>query len=94
MSGKSREKKKSPNEKPAVTLPGKVEKIVPAVHGSEPEKAQIEVDQADHLYREIRVENTLTDGSGQEVKMKKGAHVDVTIEADPAETAPKKPADQ
>ena len=94
MSGKSEEKKKAPDQKPAVTLPGKVEKIVPAIDPTEPEKAQIEVERADHLYREIRVENTLTDGSGQEVKMKKGAHVDVTIEADPAETTPKKPADQ
>jgi len=94
MSGKSERKKKAPDEKPTVTLQGKVEKIVPGVHPSQPEKAQIEVEGADHLYREIRVENTLTDGSGQEVKMKKGAHVDVTIEADPAETTPKKPTDQ
>jgi hypothetical protein len=76
------------------TLQGKVEKIVSGVHPSEPEKAQIEVEGADYLYREIRVENTLTDGSGQEVKMEEGAHVDVTIEAGPAETTPMKPTDQ
>jgi len=94
MNGKSEQKKKTPDEKPTVTLQGKVEKIVPGLHPSQPEKAQIEVEGADHLYREIRVENTLTDGSGREVKMKPGAHVDVTIEADPAETTPKKPRDQ
>lgn len=85
-----RTKNKAPDEKPTVTLTGKVEKIVPRVHSGEPEKAQIEVEVADHL----RVENTLTDGSGQKVKMKEGAHVEVTIEADPAETTPKKPADR
>jgi len=94
MSGKSEQKKRAPHEKPTVTLQGKVEKIVRGIHPSEPEKAQIEVEGADHLYREIRVENTLTDGSGEEVKMKPGAHVDVTIEADPEETTPKKPTDQ
>jgi len=94
MSVKSEQKKKTPDEKPTVTLQGKVEKIVPGLHPSQPEKAQIEVEGADHLYREIRVENTLTDSSGQEVKMKPGAHVDVTIEADPEETTPKKPTDE
>lgn len=94
MSGRSGQTKKASEKKPTVALQGKVEKIVPGVHPSQPEKAQIEVDGADHLYREIRVENTLTDGSGQEVKMKEGAHVDVTIEADPAETTPKKTTDQ
>lgn len=94
MSGKSEQRNEAPDEKPTVTLQGKVEKIVPSVHPSEPEKAQVEVEGADHLYREIRVENTLTDSSGQKVKMKEGAHVEVTIEADPAETTPKKPTDR
>jgi hypothetical protein len=40
MSGKSKQKKKVPDEKPTVTLPGKVEKIVPGVHPGQPEKAQ------------------------------------------------------
>src|SRR5579864_5384998 len=82
--------KKSSDEKPAITLPGTVEKIVPPVY-SEPEKAQIHVEGADHLYKEIRVENTLKDTSGQEVKLKPGAHVEVTIEADREATVPKKP---
>ena len=38
---------KSP-EKPSVTLPGTVEKIIPAV-GDEPEKAQITLEGADEL---------------------------------------------
>jgi hypothetical protein len=77
------------NEKPAVTLPGRVEKIVPAVDPREPEQAEIHIDSAEPLYQEIRVENTLKDASGEEVKLKKGAHVEVTIEAAADATIPK-----
>jgi hypothetical protein len=69
------------NEKPAVTLPGVVEKIVKPVTPSEPEKAQIAVQGADELYREIRVENILENSAGEKVRLKPGAQVDVTIEA-------------
>jgi len=69
------------NEKPAVTLPGVVEKIVKPITPSEPEKAQIAVHGADDLYREIRVENTLRNANGEKVPLKPGAEVDVTIEA-------------
>src|ERR1700730_16673184 len=69
-------------EKPSVTLPGTVEKIIKPSHPSQPEKAQIAIEGADDLYREIRIENTLTDEKGDEVSLKKGAEVDVTIEAD------------
>lgn len=76
-------------EKPSVTLPGTVEKIIPAVPAvHEPEKAQISVEGADHLYREIRVKNALEDEKGKTVKLKPGAHVDVTIEAEPGATQP------
>lgn len=37
---------------------------------------------ADHLYREIRVPNTLENENGEKVKLKEGAEVDVKIEAD------------
>jgi hypothetical protein len=70
------------SEKAAVTLPGVVEKVIPSVIPSEPEKAQIAVEGADHLYREIRVENTLQDANGEKVSLKVGADVEVTIEAD------------
>jgi hypothetical protein len=69
------------------TLPGKVEKIInPHPQSAEPEKAQITVEGADHLYREIRVPNTLTDDHGRKVKLKPGAEVEVKIEADPVVT--------
>lgn len=76
-------------EKPSVTLPGTVEKIIPSPHPSEPEKAQISVEGADDLYRELRVENALQDENGNQVALKAGAQVDVTIEADVSATKPK-----
>lgn len=75
--------------KPSLTLPGTVEKIIPSTHPSEPEKAQIGVEGADELYREIRVENTLQDQNGKAVALKPGAKVDVTIEADRDAIQPK-----
>jgi len=81
--------------KATTTLPGKVEKVIKAHPGSgEPEKAQIAVEGADHLYREIRVPNNLTDPSGKKVKLKPGAEVEVKIEADPVVTRTDQPQDQ
>ena len=74
-------------QKASTTLPGKVERVIqPHPHTGEPEKAQIAVEGADHLYREIRVPNHLVDGEGKKVKLKEGAQVEVTIEADPLVT--------
>ena len=71
------------SEKPSTTLPGTVEKIIKSPSPSEPEKAQIAVEGADHLYRELRIENVLTDDDGKKVSLKQGAEVEVTIEASP-----------
>jgi hypothetical protein len=76
-------------DKPSVTLPGKVEKVIPPSHPSELEKAQISVEGADTLYQEIRIKNSLTNENGDEVRLKKGAEVDVTVEADQSATTPK-----
>lgn len=76
-------------EKPSTTKPGIVEKIIKPVVPEEPEKAQIAVEGADHLYREIRIENTLLDEKGKEVKLKEGVEVDVIVEADAKDTTPK-----
>ena len=73
-------------EKPSATLPGTVEKIIKSPFPSEPEKAQIAVEGADHLYKEIRIENTLTDENGDKVQLKPGAEVKVTVEAEPEAT--------
>ena len=77
-------------KKSAVKLPGTVERIIPSSYSSEPEKAEIAVDGADPLYKEIRIENSLQDEEGQEVSLKPGAQVDVTIEAEPDATKPQK----
>ena len=77
-------------KKPSVTLPGKVEKVIPA--NREPEKAQISLDDADPLYDEIRVENSLQDEEGKQVKLKPGDDVDVTIEGNPNPSKLKKPS--
>ena len=76
-------------KKPSTTKPGTVEKIIKSPFPQEPEKAEISVEGADHLYREIRIENTLTDEKGNKVKLVKGAQVDITVEADPNDTVPK-----
>jgi hypothetical protein len=63
-------------------LHGKVQKVLKPIAPFEPEKAQISVNEADELYREIRVENLLTDENGEKVRLKLGADVDVVVEAD------------
>ena len=73
-------------EKPGTTLAGTVQKIIKPIIPQEPEKAEITVEGADHLYREIRIENELTDEAGRKVKLKEGGEVDVTVEADPSQT--------
>jgi hypothetical protein len=41
------------------------------------------------LYKEIRIENALQDEDGNEVALKEGAEVEVTVEADKKDTTPK-----
>jgi len=77
------------NGKPSTTLPGTVEKIIESPHPSVPEKAQIGLEGADHLYREIRIDNVLRDEDGEKVALKPGAQVEVTIEAAPEHTVKK-----
>ena len=67
---------------------GTVRKIIKPIDPSEPEKAEIEVHDADHLYKEIRIENKLVDSKGKKVKLKPSASVDVTVEADEKDTLP------
>jgi hypothetical protein len=47
------------------------------------EKAQIVGGDADHGYRHLRIENTSTDDHGDVLKLTKGAHVKVTVIAEP-----------
>jgi hypothetical protein len=68
-------------EQPSTTMSGTVDKIIPSPRPSQPEKAQIAVDGADHRHRDLRIENTLTDENGDDVRLKKGAHVEITVTA-------------
>jgi hypothetical protein len=76
------------SKKSKAIKPGWVRKIIKPIHPSLPEKAEIEVRDADHLYKEIRIENTLEDENGKKVKLKEHADVDVVVEADPQATTP------
>jgi hypothetical protein len=75
-------------EPPSTTVSGTVEKINPPEAPGKPEKAQITVDKTDHRHRNIRIKNELTDEHGDDVKLKKGAHVEVTVAAEPQAPAP------
>ena len=68
--------------RPKTVKRGKVQKIIKPPFPGVPEKAEIAVEGADELYREIRIENKLEDDKGNEVKLKPGADVDVVVEAD------------
>jgi hypothetical protein len=68
-------------EQPSTTMPGTVKKIIPSPRTNLPEKAQIAVAGAPLPYRDIRIENTLTDEHGNDVRLKKGAHVEITVTA-------------
>jgi len=69
------------NPTPTVKLHGVVDKIVPPLDANQPEKAQIVIREAEELYKEIRIDNTLEDGDGEKVKLKRGTVVDVIVEA-------------
>jgi hypothetical protein len=68
-------------EPPSTTRPGTVKEIFPSLRPSQPEKAQIAVHEADDKYRDLRIENKLTDEHGDDVRLKKGARVEVTVTA-------------
>jgi hypothetical protein len=73
-------------EEPSTTMAGTVHKIIPSLSPGQPEEAQIAVDAGDHRHRNLRIENTLTDENGDSVKLKKGAHVQLTVTSEPTRT--------
>ena len=72
--------------RPWKTVPATVHKIVKTGVDRQPEKAEICITAADYLFREVRIENALADPGGELVALKQGARVDVTFEADLADT--------
>jgi hypothetical protein len=75
-------------KKPKTIKHGTVKKIIKPLHPSMPEKAEVEVHEADQLYKEIRIDNELEDEHGNKVKLKEDAPVDITVEADKTATTP------
>jgi hypothetical protein len=67
-------------------LKGIVQKVIKPLRPGAPEKVQIDIPEADDLYREIRVENELSDENGGKARLKQGAEVDVLVEADSSAT--------
>jgi hypothetical protein len=66
-------------QRPNATLSGIVEAIIDSPHAGEPEKAQIAIEGANDLSREIRIENTLKTEDGEDVNLKLGAVVQITV---------------
>jgi hypothetical protein len=76
------------NEHAKTSKPGVVDKLIKPQLPDETEKAQISIEDADPLYKEIRIDNDLADENGKQVKLKPGSQVTVTVEADSKETLP------
>jgi len=74
------------SKKRTKTLMARVTKIIKPSSPHEPEKAQIAVQRADPLYRELRIENKVQDEAGKESRLMEGAQVEVKIEANPEAT--------
>jgi hypothetical protein len=77
------------SDKTKTSKPGTVKNILPSFDSREPDKAEIHVDDAEPLYQELRVANLFHDEEGKEVQLKKGAKVQIEIEADKGDTTPK-----
>jgi hypothetical protein len=75
--------------KPWKTVPAVVQKIIKSVYPDQVERIEISIPAAEDLFREIRIENTLTDVDGQQVALKTGARLNVTFEAEAKDTVRK-----
>lgn len=71
-------------------LHGTVKKVIVPTYSNGKAKAEIDVREAYDLYREIRVDDELTDDTGEKVSLKPGAQVDIVLEAD-SDATTKKP---
>jgi len=76
----------SRHSRPWRTVPAVVQKVLPPVYPEQLEKVEIRISTADELYREIRLENRLSDVDGRPVAMQTVASVDVTIEVNSNDT--------
>jgi hypothetical protein len=79
------------SEKLRVTFPATVGQIIKSPIPNEPDQAQIAVEGADRPYGEMRIDGTLKNENGDDVHLKLGAQVEVTIVAEASATAGEKP---
>ena len=63
-------------------LTGTVKRIIKPLGHHEPEKAEVDINEADPLYREIRVENVVEDDHGKKTRLQEGEGVDLIIEVE------------
>lgn len=68
-------------ERPRTIIPGMVDKLIQVRASPLQEKAQISI-AGEAGYQKLRVENSLTDEHGDEVKLIKGAPVKITVTAE------------
>ncbi len=78
--------------RPSRTLPALVNKVLLSPYSDCPERVEISIAAADDLFREVRIENVLTNPDGQPVALKSGAQIDVTFEADLCDTVARETA--
>jgi hypothetical protein len=69
------------SQQPRTVMPGTVDKLIPSPTSRLRGKAQISI-QGETGYRKLRIENSLTDVHGDEVRLEKGARVEVTVTAE------------
>jgi hypothetical protein len=69
------------SQQPKTIIPGTVDRIIQFRTLRLPETTQISID-GEPGYRKLRVENSLTDEHGDEVKLEKGGRVAVTVTAE------------
>jgi len=66
---------------PSTTIAGIVRKIIPSSKTNCPEEAQITLEVPGNPRRKLSIENSLVNEYGEDVRLKKGGHVDVTVTA-------------
>jgi hypothetical protein len=77
------------SEQPRTIIPGIVDKLIPSPTPCLGERAQISIN-GETGYRKLRIENSLTDEYGDEVKLEKGGRVEVTVTAEGRQKANRK----
>src|ERR1700682_5723414 len=89
-------------EQPSTTMPGTVDKVIPSPRPSHPGEAQIAIARPNRPHRDFRIENTLTDEHGDDVKLKRALTLrlrsqpktpNAAIDAD-SETMVREPAEE